>query len=328
MPATSLTRPAPPSRPARRSTPLLRARLGPADPSGAEESELCENLFNGLCSALLLAHNQTLFLKAEGVELMTLTLREGRFGARSALKALDFALQRNAVTCERFVDSRGLGVLFPYVGGSARLPVEHLRAKAERQALEKEDDEHLASLLCSLCHELEGSYRQRLLGKFAEKGYDKCASLVAMRQLYSQRVAAFESDFRRGHGAAGEGEEDEDEDETDALFLGRLEAGLLTAQMATTVLAYLILSGDSALSRQTLLLLHEADASVQDVSATLAELRDSMGEEREGVTVTNNRLKMDALCARLDQLSARLLRRPDTQPLPQVSAQPRAPDAS
>lgn len=257
---------------------------------------------------------------------MLLTLREGRAGARGALKVLDFALQRNAVTCERFVDSRGLGVLFPYVGGSARLSVEHLRAKAERQALERQDDEHLASVLCSLCHELDGSYRQRLLGKFAEKGYEKCASLVAMRALYSQRVAEFESAFQRERGA-GEEEEEED-DETDALFLGRLEAGLLTMQMATTVLAYLVLSGDSALSRQTLLLLHEADTSVQDVSATLAELRDSMGEEREGVTVTNNRLKMDALCARLDQLIARLLRRPNTQALPQVVAQPRPADAS
>ncbi|KAJ1640598.1 hypothetical protein T492DRAFT_440177 [Pavlovales sp. CCMP2436] len=71
------------------------------DPANAEEAELVENLLGALCSALLLSDNQTLFLKAEGVELMLLALREGRFSARGALKALNFALQRNAVVCER-----------------------------------------------------------------------------------------------------------------------------------------------------------------------------------------------------------------------------------
>lgn len=305
-PPPSASHRAPPFHPDRLAAPpphTVRARR--SDPSGAEEAELCENLFDSLCSSLLLAHNQTLFLKAEGVELMLLTLREGRFGARGALKTLDFALQRNAVTCERLVDSRGLGIIFPYLGSGARLPLEHLRARAEREALQREDDEHLVSLLCSLCHELDGSYRQRLLGKFAERSHDKCAALVALRQLYAQRVAAFEE----AHRPAGGGGEQGDEDDDDARFLGRMEAGLLTVQMATTVLAYMIVSGDGALSRQVLLLLHEAEVSVPELSAALAELRDSMGEEREGVTVTNNRTKMDALCARLEQLSARLVRR-------------------
>jgi beta-catenin-like protein 1 len=292
------------------------------DPSTSEERELVENLFDCLCTALLptpdnqmrtalpaAPDNQTRFLKAEGVELMVLTLREGKYGSRGALKTLDYALQRNAVVCERFVDCRGLGALFPFVGGTATLPLEHVPGKAEREALQREDDEHLVGVLCSLCHELEGTYRRRLLGKFLEGGLEKAKRMIALRAVYVSRVRAFVERYRLRHGLA-EGGDEADEDEDEELFMGRLEAGLLTAQLATTVLAYLIVSGDPALSKQTLLLLHESGVPLREVTQTLAELRDSMGEESGAKTVTNNRRKMEALCQQLDRLAARLIRRP------------------
>jgi len=45
------------------------------DPSSVEEIEFMENLFNSLCSALMLPANRDRFLKGEGIQLMNLMLR-------------------------------------------------------------------------------------------------------------------------------------------------------------------------------------------------------------------------------------------------------------
>ena len=45
------------------------------DPSSVEEIEFMENLFNSLCSALMLPANRERFLRGEGIQLMNLMLR-------------------------------------------------------------------------------------------------------------------------------------------------------------------------------------------------------------------------------------------------------------
>lgn len=45
------------------------------DPSSSEELEMMENLFDCLCSALMLNPNRERFLKGEGLQLMNLMLR-------------------------------------------------------------------------------------------------------------------------------------------------------------------------------------------------------------------------------------------------------------
>jgi len=45
------------------------------DASSVEEIEFMENLFNSLCSALMLPANRDWFLKGEGIQLMNLMLR-------------------------------------------------------------------------------------------------------------------------------------------------------------------------------------------------------------------------------------------------------------
>ena len=45
------------------------------DPGTAEEVEFMENLFNALCSSLMLPANRARFLKGEGLQLMNLMLR-------------------------------------------------------------------------------------------------------------------------------------------------------------------------------------------------------------------------------------------------------------
>lgn len=45
------------------------------DPNSSEEQEMMENLFNSLCSALMLTPNRDRFLRGEGLQLMNLMLR-------------------------------------------------------------------------------------------------------------------------------------------------------------------------------------------------------------------------------------------------------------
>jgi len=45
------------------------------NPSTAEEQEMMENLFDSLCSCLMLSSNRDRFLKGEGLQLMNLMLR-------------------------------------------------------------------------------------------------------------------------------------------------------------------------------------------------------------------------------------------------------------
>ena len=45
------------------------------DPTGAEEAEFMENVFDSLCSALAESEIKALFLKSEGVDLMILMMK-------------------------------------------------------------------------------------------------------------------------------------------------------------------------------------------------------------------------------------------------------------
>ena len=45
------------------------------NPATAEEQEMMENLFDALCSCLMLAANRDRFLRGEGLQLMNLMLR-------------------------------------------------------------------------------------------------------------------------------------------------------------------------------------------------------------------------------------------------------------
>lgn len=56
------------------------------DPSNAEEHELMENLFNCLCSALMVVPNRERFLRGEGLQLMNLMLREKKTSRNGSLK--------------------------------------------------------------------------------------------------------------------------------------------------------------------------------------------------------------------------------------------------
>lgn len=79
------------------------------------------NLVGAMCSCLLLPATRTVFVAAEGIELMMLILKQKRRVRTGALKALDFALVRCLPACERLVDVQGLRTLFPLFMGKHKV---------------------------------------------------------------------------------------------------------------------------------------------------------------------------------------------------------------
>lgn len=131
------------------------------EPTALEEAELVQNLFDCLISALAQPANQLLFLKAEGIELMILTIKERRFASHGALRALDAALAKNGANCERFVDIRGFKTLFPMLGTPAPPLPAFSSSKADKRSAQQTHDEACASILCTLFHQARKSSREQ-----------------------------------------------------------------------------------------------------------------------------------------------------------------------
>ena len=250
------------------------------EPADLEESELVENVFNALTSALELEANQALFLKAEGVELMVLTLKERKYASRGALRVLDAALAHNGANCERFVDIRGFKTLFPLVGGAPPPPPPFAKSRAEKDAAQRQHDEHVANLLTSLFHQLTAERRQRLLGKFAEENLEKLTKLLALRGKYDGRVSAAEEAAEAALGDDDEEEADDDDEEADdgakptaeeRVYLAKVDAGLATLLKVDVVLGYIATARAKALKSAILTTLYEQGRSMHDVAANIDE---------------------------------------------------------
>ncbi|XP_031285718.1 beta-catenin-like protein 1 isoform X3 [Pistacia vera] len=82
------------------------------DPKSSDEEEMLENLFDSLCCLLMPLENKERFVKAEGVELMIIIMKQKKLAYGSAIRALDFAMTKYPPACERFVDVLGLKTAF------------------------------------------------------------------------------------------------------------------------------------------------------------------------------------------------------------------------
>jgi beta-catenin-like protein 1 len=155
------------------------------DPPGEEEAELVQNVFNILCSALMIPENQTMLVEGEGIELMVIIMQFRRFASRCALKVLDYAMLRNTASCERFVNAMGLKTLFPgFMKPSSICQTKNKEAKRGQI----EDEEHVVSIISSLLLRLSGEQHQRVLNKFIESGHEKVDRLMELHDKYYRKV--------------------------------------------------------------------------------------------------------------------------------------------
>ncbi|KAL3676980.1 hypothetical protein R1sor_026928 [Riccia sorocarpa] len=237
------------------------------DPKSSDEEEMLENLFDCLCSVVMPTENKDRFVKAEGVELMIIIMKQKRLAYASAMKALDFAMTRCTAACERFVDVLGLKTLFAAFMG--KVPLKS-RNKGDRNP--EEIEERVISLISSLFGGLtRGSRKERLLNKFTENEYEKIDRLMELYVRYSDRVKA--ESKRLDEQELEDVELDEEE-----RYLRKLDAGLYTLQLLALITGHLWSSENGGMQDRIELLLKQQRLAKEDVKAVLKEYLDNIGD--------------------------------------------------
>ncbi|KAF2268194.1 DUF1716-domain-containing protein [Lojkania enalia] len=297
----------------------------------SEEEEYMENLFNCLTSLVDEPEGKDEFLKAEGIELCLLMIRDGKLSKNRALKVLDHAcgyaetgnpdepqtngkpdskdkrkiavesitINSAVALCEKVVEARGLKPLFS--------------AFMKTKKHDPDTTEHLIGIFASLLRSLPGNSepRFRVLAKFLEKEYEKIGKLIALRRSYVSRVAAFDARLRdRMRGLSREMQE---ELELQSIS-ERLDEGLYCLERIDVILAWLVAEDDGA-KKAVVTALADRDESLADVKRTLQAQLDGILEVEPA-----EREMLQALCSILleshDTLPFRVIHLPPSMSNP------------
>ncbi|KAA3674024.1 beta-catenin-like protein 1 [Paragonimus westermani] len=206
------------------------------DPVSHEEIELMHNLFDCLCSALMLPENKDRFLKGEGIQLMNLMLREKHMSRDSALRVLDYALCLVTFTgsasasqsvsgsdsegmqkpsnvdpesvvvanCSKFVEVLGLRTIFPLFMHCPRERVNKSSSRTDTREKVKslggptaaEMEEHIINIIGALLRHCPPPLKTRVLAKFVENDHEKLDRLVELHLKYFERVKSTDNQIR------------------------------------------------------------------------------------------------------------------------------------
>ncbi|CAG8532100.1 2926_t:CDS:10, partial [Racocetra fulgida] len=226
------------------------------DPKDADETEMMENFFDALCSALAEPEIKQKFLEGEGVELMLIMMK------MRSIKVLDYALStpEGANSCERFVEIFGLKTLF-----STFMRKGLKKFKKNYKSFSEAEEEGI-NVIVNLPQNSE--HRLRLFGKFVESDLEKVDRLLEMRENYEFKVSTVDKEIEEEKEAL---EDDEIDDETlDEIYLRRLSAGLFTLQLIDLTIAWICYEEPMIKERVTILL-NRTGRSIANVKTVLED---------------------------------------------------------
>ncbi|KAJ8608150.1 hypothetical protein MRB53_039829 [Persea americana] len=236
----------------------LLAQYRKTDPlRNSLEEEYAENLFDCLTCLVDSDDAKADFVKAEGVELCLIMLRDSSFSKPRALRVMNHAINGygGIECCERFADDdHGLQAIFSILQKSSDATMV----------------EHVLGCIVSLFKALPGESpaRIRLLIKCTEKKQRHIRKLVQIRRRYRQKLQQVDRS-------------------EEADVLARLDAGLYQYQTIDLILAFLVAEDDET-KQSIVALLQSEDAgqSLADVKATLQEQLTDLrrGSETESLT--------------------------------------------
>ncbi|CAG4923548.1 unnamed protein product [Colias eurytheme] len=231
------------------------------DPSGAEEQEAMENMFDSLCCALMEPSNRDRFLRGEGLQLMNLMLREKKMSRNGSLKVLDHALAGpdGRDNCNKFVDILGLRTVFPLF---MKTP------KRKRLLTVDQHEEHVVSIISSMLRNCQGSQRQRLLAKFTENDLEKVDRLLELHFKYMDKVDRIEKEMEQ---------ETEDLDD-DAQYLKRLSGGLFTLQLIDRIILEVCTAGPPSIKQRVQRVLSLRGGSLKIIRHVMREYAGNLGD--------------------------------------------------
>nr|XP_061802172.1 beta-catenin-like protein 1 [Nerophis lumbriciformis] len=243
------------------------------NPSTAEEQEMMENLFDALCSCLMLPANRDRFLKGEGLQLMNLMLREKKMSRTSSLKVLDHGMigPEGGDNCHKFVDILGLRTIFP-------LFMKTPKKMRSSGTSEKEHEEHVCSIIASMLRNLKSQQRSRLLNKFTENDCEKVDRLMELHFKYLEAVQQADKRIEgEKHEMVRRGEILDDHME-DEFYLRRLDAGLFVLQSICYIMVEISNSGLTQLQQRVQQILNLRGGSVKTVRHIMREYAESIGD--------------------------------------------------
>uniref|UniRef100_A0A6I8Q8U2 Beta-catenin-like protein 1 n=1 Tax=Xenopus tropicalis TaxID=8364 RepID=A0A6I8Q8U2_XENTR len=235
------------------------------DPGTAEEQEMMENLFDALCSCLMLSSNRDRFLKGEGLQLMNLMLREKKMSRCSALRVLDHAMigPEGTDNCHKFVDILGLRTIFPLFMKSPK--------KAKKTGVSEKEHE---GNMCSVADTPSRNQDGELLGQLKVITTRDAESLNWCNKYikYLAFVALFiiRDMVRRG--------EILDDDVEEEFYLRRLDAGLFLLQLLCYVTAEICNNNLPQIRQRVLQILNMRGSSVKIMRHILKEYSESIGD--------------------------------------------------
>nr|CEL64151.1 TPA: Beta-catenin-like protein 1 [Neospora caninum Liverpool] len=236
------------------------------DPESSQEEEMAQNLFDALCSLLLVPANKELLGKQQGIELMLRII---------------------------FVEKLGLKFLFSIFMKKARPSQQKKRNKAQ----EKQDEEHAVSIINSLCRGCSGIATARVLNKFMENQCEKLERLLELHDAYQARIDAFLAKRE-------EGEKDEDADdltkqvcisdlgplwgleidEEERKYLDACDQGLFTLQQIDSIIVRLVNMGNALVTKRLVDLLNMKSIDTMQIHKVVTEHMDEKAAtERVGL---------------------------------------------
>mmetsp|Transcript_3243 Transcript_3243/g.7202 ORF Transcript_3243/g.7202 Transcript_3243/m.7202 type:complete len:592 (+) Transcript_3243:47-1822(+) len=236
---------------------LLRGISGyrKMDPADSEEVEFMENMFDSLCLLMLVESHQVNFGKKQGLELMIRMMKQKNKAALPALKLTNHALRNCAANCQIFVDKLGLKVLFGMF-------MKKGAGQKTKQAA-KDSEEHLVSIIQSLCRYCTGTPVARVLNKFTEFQFEKLERLVELHEEYALSVMRF--DEQRQHGLLNSIDKELDLDEEEALYRDQCDAGLFTLQQVDITIVRLANMGNRQVAEELATVLDSKGVELREV---------------------------------------------------------------
>eukprot|EP00928_Gymnodinium_smaydae_P024700 TRINITY_DN19914_c0_g6_i1.p1 TRINITY_DN19914_c0_g6~~TRINITY_DN19914_c0_g6_i1.p1 ORF type:complete len:710 (-),score=216.59 TRINITY_DN19914_c0_g6_i1:72-2093(-) len=260
------------------------------DPVDSEEEEFVQNMFDCLCSLMLMSEHQASIGKVQGLELMIRMMRERKFAGGLALKLTDHALRDCPANCQIFVEKLGLKVLF------AMFMKRGPKVKARSEV--REGEEHVASVVQSLCRHCTGTAVARVLNKFTENRFEKLERLLEMHEEYARSVA--DADAARLRGETMKIDRELEVDEEEQLYLDRCDAGLFTLQQLDVTIVRLANMGNRQVSDEITKLLDTKGVPLQEVLATTKEYCEHLDASKASREVEELARFARALAARSD----------------------------
>lgn len=223
-------------------------------PSGSEELELMENIFDCLCSILLLAENQESFMKLEGIELLLILIQKRKFLRLSAIKALNYAVLNNKKACDLLIEKKGIAIVFP----------TFMDIKQE------ENIEHMISLIISIMNNVD---KKRFINKFEENQFEKTDKLMDSFFHFRNKVTLFERDVSKGML-----EKVYDEVDDDLIYIEKLNAGFSVLQHIVHIIC--IISENENIKKRILLQLDQRSLNLNMLTKILKEYQVHSEDEK------------------------------------------------